>query len=80
MTFYLDTGARKEDALSLTWRHVELPSSGRGSVRFMSAKGGVAYSVPLTARAQAMLVRVQQRRPNAHLDDGVFLSVHPGTP
>ena len=73
VTFYLDTGARKADALSLTWRHARLPSSGRGSVGFTASKGGLTYSVPLAARTQAMLVHLRQARPTARLDDHIFL-------
>lgn len=73
VTFYLDTGARKADALGLTWRQVQLSPSGRGSVQFTASKGAVTYSVPLAARTQAMLVRLRQARPKARLDDHVFL-------
>ena len=53
--FLIDTGARRSEALDVTWADVELPVSGRGRVRLMRTKSGRPRHIPLTRRLSALL-------------------------
>lgn len=53
--FLLDTGARKSEALGLTWDDVDLDRKPRPIVRFMDTKNNQPRSVPLTNRVEALL-------------------------
>jgi integrase len=55
VTFILDTGARKDEAMKLTWDRVSLPEDGRGSVRFVKTKTDKPRTVPLPKRTADML-------------------------
>lgn len=71
--FYVETGARKADALRLTWRHAHLPPGGRGTVHFHQAKEDAPRGVPLTKRARAVLDRIKAGWSDAKPDDKVSL-------
>jgi integrase len=49
--FYLDTGARKDEALRLTWGEVDLTRKPRPVVYFIDTKNGEARAVPLPKRS-----------------------------
>jgi integrase len=69
VVFLLDTGARLSEALSLTWRHVNLRRK-RPTVTFTRTKTRYDRAVPLPKRAATMM----RRRHAAHSesDDLVF--------
>ena len=76
LTFYIDTGARKTEALSVKWRDVDLDptdSRRRPLVRFYETKGGRPRGVPLSARAAALLRRIREERPQDSPEAHVFL-------
>ena len=60
--FILDTGARKEEALSLKWGQVTLRRKPRGMVTFIDTKNGDPRSVPLPKRSQTNLRRMARDR------------------
>lgn len=59
VTIALDTGGRKNEILGLRWEHVDLVN---GTVSYLSYKGsqGTRRKVGLTARAKAVLARLQE--------------------
>src|SRR5262249_21593569 len=57
VTIVLDTGARRSEALNLTWRNVDLRRRPRATVTFTKTKNGEARTVPLPRRAKAILLR-----------------------
>jgi integrase len=61
VTFILDTGARKNEALNLTWRHVDLKRKPRATVTFIQTKNGDARTVPLPRRGKATLIRLHRK-------------------
>lgn len=75
LIFYLDTGARKQEALSLVWSEAHLDHHSRPFVRFMDTKGGKPRSVPLPLRCQKMLRERYDKRTEG--EDCVFLYPRP---
>jgi integrase len=63
VVFCLDTGARRGEAVSLTWDNVSLPEEGRASVRFTDTKDTKARTVPLPARTASMLRELRPEKP-----------------
>jgi integrase len=59
VTFILDTGARKSEALDLTWDNVDLQRQPRPVVHFLNTKSGQPRTVPLPLRTAKVL---QERR------------------
>lgn len=55
VVFLIDTGARKSEALGLTWDDVDLCRKPRPIARFMDTKTKQPRSVPLTRRVEALL-------------------------
>lgn len=74
--FYLDTGARHDEGIKLTWDRVSLVKDGRSSVTFTDTKNGKARTVPLPARTAAMLTRMRPK--NLKKQPRVFLWKPPG--
>lgn len=60
--FLVETGARLGEALRLTWVDVDLDREPRGLVKFMTTKSGKPRGVPLTTRANGLLVRIKERQ------------------
>lgn len=58
VVFMLDTGARLNEALSLTWRDADLRRRPRAVVHFTKTKNGETRSVPLPKRVTAVLRRL----------------------
>jgi integrase len=68
VVFCLDTGARRGEALSLSWDTVSLPADGgraRGSVRFTDTKTGKPRTVPLPTRTADLLLSIRPEKPKA---------------
>lgn len=63
--FLVDTGARKSEALNLTWTDVDLDRKPRPAVNFMQTKSGKPRSVPLTNRVTEMLRGLLLKRPES---------------
>ena len=61
--FLLDTGARKGEALNLTWQNVKLSNSPRPVVHFLKTKNFSARKIPLTMRVEEMFVRLKKDAP-----------------
>jgi integrase len=57
--FLLGTGARKSEALNLTWRCVELAGNGMASVRFEDTKTDVPRTVPVGDTLRDMLIEMR---------------------
>jgi integrase len=72
LIFYLDTGARKSEALRITWADVDLTRKPRGTVRFTGTKNGESRTLPLPERCRAMLQALRAMRPAEC--DHVFLA------
>ncbi len=62
MTFILGTGARKAEAIGLTWNDVYLHRSKRSWVRFPVTKNGRSHAVPLPTHVATMLRRMKKER------------------
>jgi integrase len=79
VTFILDTGARHDEAVKLTWDQVNLVDDGRSSVTFgrMRAKNDKTRTVPLPKRTAEMLRSIKPK--NATKQPRVFLWTPPGT-
>jgi integrase len=73
--FMLDTGARKEEVLSLTWNQVSLRRKPRSVVMFVDTKNGDSRVVPLPKRTARNLAMLARTRPKGR--DLVFR--HPAT-
>jgi integrase len=58
--FALDTGCRKNEALFLRWRQVELDRKPRAAVHFARTKNGETRTVPLPHRATRVLRRLKK--------------------
>jgi len=58
LTFILDTGARKNEAIKLTWRHVDLNRRPKAAVTFAKTKNGEMRTVPLPRRTTRLLRRL----------------------
>jgi integrase len=71
VVFLIDTGARKGEALGLTWSDVDLERKPRGSVKFMKTKSGRPRGIPLTHRVSEMLLRLRAIKPEG--EEHVFL-------
>lgn len=65
--FALDTGCRKNEALFLRWRQVELDRKPRAAIHFSRTKNGETRTVPLPHRATKVLRRLKRnaRGPNS---------------
>ncbi|WP_119302918.1 site-specific integrase [Dongia deserti] len=74
--FYLDTGARHDEGVKLTWDRVSLVKDGRSSVTFTNTKNGKARTVPLPSRTAAMLTRLRPK--GLKKQSRVFLWKAPG--
>ena len=61
--FFLDTGARREEAISLTWDQVTLHNAARGSVTFTDTKSGKPRTVFLPKRTADMLASIRPDEP-----------------
>jgi integrase len=61
--FLLDTGARRSEALELTWDNVDLDRRPRPVVHLTETKGGRVRSVPLPLRSTRMLQRRRRQIP-----------------
>jgi integrase len=70
VTFVLDTGARREEAFTLTWDRVDLERKPRPVVYFMDTKTDEHRCVPLPKRTTKMLRR--RKRAFATLSPLVF--------
>jgi len=79
VTFILDTGARHEEAVKLTWDQVKLSKDSRSSVTFgrIRAKNDKTRTVPLPKRTAEMLKRLRPK--NTDTQPRVFLWTPPGT-
>ncbi len=64
--FILDTGARKNEALTLKWNQVDLHKNRRAVVRFIDTKNGDARAVPLPKRSADMLRRLKKKFHQKH--------------
>jgi integrase len=73
--FVLDTGARRGEALDLTWADVELDRKPRPAVYFMDTKTGHRRGVPVPRRT-AGLLRARWRR---YGDKSPIVFSHPAT-
>ncbi|HWX48156.1 MAG TPA: site-specific integrase [Roseomonas sp.] len=73
IVFSVETGARKQEALGVRWRDVDLEMQPRPVVRLYQTKGGKPRGVPLSLRAQKLLQRLRRSRPDASPDDKVLL-------
>lgn len=63
VTFYLDTGARKTEALWLTWADVDFERKSRPMVRLTVTKGSKPRSIPLPQRTADLLREMKKTRP-----------------
>jgi integrase len=75
--FLCSTGCRTQEALRLTWRHVDLAGGGQVHFPMAQTKTRKGRSVPLTAAMKVMLGRIRRVRFGAALpapDAHVFLS------
>ena len=59
ITFILGTGARKSEAVELTWDDVSLSGAGRSWVRFPDTKNGHPNAVPLPNHVADMLKAIR---------------------
>jgi integrase len=66
VAFILDTGARKEEALTLTWNQVDFRGRRRSSVRFIDTKNGESRIVPLPKRTAANLRKLKRTNGRRH--------------
>jgi integrase len=73
VVFFLGTGARKAEALGLTWNDVFIDGVRRGWVRFTKTKNGKPHSVPLPNHVRDMLADMRLQRPTGM--DHVFWHV-----
>jgi integrase len=76
VTFLVDSGTRLGEACALTWDKVLLPSRGKGTASIFATKTQTPRTIPLTARADALLRRLHADRPDDQ--DRVFLIRTPG--
>lgn len=76
VTFYLDTGARHDEGIKLTWSRVRLVDGGRSSVTFTDTKNGKTRTVPLPDRSAALLKRLCPK--DTKKQPRVFLWTPPG--
>ena len=60
--FILGTGARKSEAVNLTWDDVHLKSKKRSWVRFGHTKNGFPHSVPLPNHVADLLRQMKRER------------------
>jgi integrase len=74
--FYLDTGARHDEGVSLTWDRVNLVKEGRSSVTFTNTKNGKVRTVPLPMRTAALFKRLRPK--DTRKQPRVFLWTPPG--
>jgi integrase len=74
VAFILDTGARKEEALSLAWNQVDFRSKRRSSVRFIDTKNGESRVVPLPKRTASNLRKLKRKNGRRHK----LVFVYPG--
>ena len=60
--FILDTGARKDEAITLAWNQVTLGRRPRPVVTFVDTKNGEARTVPLPKRSATILRRLKRQQ------------------
>jgi len=60
--FLLGTGARKSEALSLTWRNVNLTSNSNASVHFADTKTDEPRTVPVGDTLRDMLIEMKREQ------------------
>jgi len=63
VSFILGTGARKAEAIGLTWSDVFIDGVRRGWVRFTKTKNGRPHSVPLPNHVREMLAAMRLNKP-----------------
>lgn len=79
LAFMLCTGARADEALSLTWDRVEL-GEDTGSWHLPDPKGGRPITLPLNAPARALLASQRRRKGNPFVFPARSGKGHAGTP
>jgi integrase len=79
ITFLIGTGARRGEALNLTWGDVDLASNARAAVTFIKTKNGEDRRVPLPNPVRDLLVTMRREAGNPSKKDRVFTWVRRGT-
>jgi len=79
LAFMLCTGARADEALSLTWDRVELGEDA-GSWHLPNPKNSLPVTLPLSAPARALLAGCKRRKGNDHVFPARGGKGHAGTP
>lgn len=81
LLFLLNTGARKTEAFSLTWKRIDLKSNGQVHVHFVDqTKNNKERFVPISDQLRAMLLHWQAEQAKAgYKGDKVFDYQHPLT-
>jgi len=74
LVFILGTGARKSEAVGLTWDDVFFKEDGRSWVRFPETKTGRPHSVPLPTHITEMLKEMELQR---HQETGFVFTYVP---
>jgi integrase len=79
ITFLIGTGARRGEALKLTWEHVDLGSNTRAAVTLIDTKNGEDRRVPLPNHVRDLLAAMRAEAGRPAKKDRVFTWVRRGT-
>ena len=77
--FLIGTGARRGEALNLTWGDVDLASNARAAVTLIETKNGEDRRVPLPNPVRDLLATMRRKAGNPSKKDRVFTWVRRGT-